>query len=58
MLTLYVLTGVGFAALTAIRCLKTDESAEDYIATGIASLVSGIVWPGVLAAMIVREVSE
>lgn len=58
MLTLYILTGIGFAALTGARCLKSDETPEDYIATGIATLTAAVVWPGVLAAMIVREIFE
>ena len=58
MLTLYVLTGIGFAALTWLRCRRDDETARDRLETYVASLVSGIVWPGVLVAMIVREVSE
>lgn len=58
MLTLYILTGIGFAALTLFRCLRNDVSTEDYVTSAIAATVSGVIWPAILAAMILREAFE
>lgn len=58
MMTLYILTGIGFATLTLFRCIRNDVSTEDYVTSAIAATVSGVIWPAILAAMILREAFE
>lgn len=55
MLTLYILTGLAFAALVYARCTGTDMDARDRLETVIASVAACIGWPVVLGLMVWRE---
>lgn len=55
MLTMYILTGLAFAAMVYARCTWTDMDAQDRLETVIASAAALVVWPVVLGVMVWRE---
>ena len=58
MLTMYALTGIGFAALIYARCSKSDETPIDRIETAIAMVVAWAFWPVLLCGMVWKEAME
>lgn len=58
MLTMYLLTGLGFAALIAARCLRNDRTAMDYIESALAMAFAALCWPVLLAMMVWVEAGE